>query len=115
MSIELNAALELAKAEYAARNPLSRVQHEAACRAMPGGNTRSVLFHEPFPLAIDRAEGPYLWDCDGHRYIDFLGDFTSGLYGHSNDVIKKAIEAALAKGLSLSGHNVLEALLASLI
>ena len=112
---DLNDALASAKERFAERNPLSRAQHETACQAMPGGNTRSVLFHEPFPLAIDHAKDAYLWDCDGHQYIDFLGDFTSGLYGHSNETIVRAIHAALERGLSLSGHNVLEARLASLI
>src|SRR5688572_32258929 len=88
---DLSAALAQVKARYAARNPRSEAQHVAACRAMPGGNTRSVLFHDPFPLAIDRAESAYIWDCDGHRYIDFLGDFTSGLYGHSDPHIVGAI------------------------
>ncbi len=111
----LRKALDAAKAAYATRNPLSRKQHEIACLAMPGGNTRSVLYHDPFPLAVERGEGAYIWDLDGHRYVDFLGDFTSGLYGHSNPVIQRAIEQALAKGLSLSGHNVIEPELAGLI
>jgi len=107
--------LEAAQARYAASNPLSRQQHEAACLTMPGGNTRSVLFHEPFPLVIERGEGACLWDRDGHRYVDFIGDFTSGLYGHSDQVIRDAIRAALDAGLSLSGHNMVEQKLATLI
>jgi glutamate-1-semialdehyde 2,1-aminomutase len=115
MSTPLDETLHKLRARYTQRNPKSLVQYESACRSMPGGNTRSSLFYGPFPLAIERGEDAYIWDCDGHRYIDFLGDFTSGLYGHSNRVIIAALRQALDRGLSLSGHNLVEAQLAELI
>ena len=91
----LSDALAEARARYVARNPASRAQHECAAAVMPGGNTRTVLFHEPFPLAIARGEGCRLWDADGHEYIDFLGEYTAGIYGHSHPVIRAAIDRAL--------------------
>jgi len=100
---------------YVERNPQSAAQYERALAVMPGGNTRSVLFYEPFPLAIARGEGCRLWDADGHEYLDFLGEFTAGLYGHSHPVIRAAIVQALDNGISLSGHNLLESRLAELI
>ncbi|MEP7099541.1 MAG: aminotransferase class III-fold pyridoxal phosphate-dependent enzyme [Burkholderiales bacterium] len=100
---------------YVARTPASRAQYEAAQRSMPGGNTRTVLFYEPWPLAIARGQDCRLWDADGHEYLDFLGEFTAGLYGHSNPVIRAAIDSALDDGISLSGHNLLESRLADLI
>src|SRR5690606_21292891 len=100
---------------YAARNPESLARHEAATQVMPGGNTRSVLFYEPFPLAIARGEGARLWDADGHVYSDFLAEFTAGLYGHSHPVIREAVVAALDGGINLTGHNLLEADLARLV
>ncbi|HSV98279.1 MAG TPA: aminotransferase class III-fold pyridoxal phosphate-dependent enzyme [Spirochaetota bacterium] len=39
---------------------------------IPGGVQHNLAFNYPFPLAITRAEGAYLWDVDGNRYIDFL-------------------------------------------
>lgn len=39
---------------------------------IPGGVQHNLAFNYPFPLAICKAEGPYLWDIDGNRYIDFL-------------------------------------------
>ena len=41
-----------AVARYRARNPASERQFNAATGVLPGGNTRSVLFHEPFPLTM---------------------------------------------------------------
>ena len=106
------AAVAQAMARYRERCPASERQFNAATEVLPGGNTRSVLFHEPFPLTMVRGEGCWLWDADGHRYLDALGEFTAGLYGHSNAAIREAIHAALAQGLSLSSHTAREAALA---
>ncbi len=75
----------------------------------------SLLRPELFPLAIARGEGCRLWDADGHEYIDFIAEFTAGLYGHSNPLIRQAIDRALDAGINLSGHNLLESELARLI
>lgn len=112
---DLRRAVEHEAAAYAARNPTSQARYLEATTVMPGGNTRSVLFYEPFPLAIARGAGCRLWDADGHEYIDFLGEFTAGVYGHSDPTIRAAITAALHDGINLSGHNLLEARLARII
>ncbi|MHA2425973.1 MAG: aminotransferase class III-fold pyridoxal phosphate-dependent enzyme, partial [Candidatus Thorarchaeota archaeon] len=39
---------------------------------IPGGVQHNLAFNYPFPIVIDRADGPYLWDADGNQYIDFL-------------------------------------------
>jgi len=111
----LEAAVADAIARYAARNPASARRAERAARVLPGGNTRSILHFDPFPLAFARGEGRYLWSLDGDRYTDFLGEFTAGLYGHSEPRILDAIRSALERGLSYGGHNELEAQLAELL
>jgi glutamate-1-semialdehyde 2,1-aminomutase len=108
-------ALDAAVARYVARNPASAARAEHAARVLPGGNTRSVLHFDPFPLVFERGEGQYLWSLDGDRYTDFLGEFTAGLYGHSNPVILDAIRAALDRGISFGGTNALEHELAGLL
>jgi len=115
ISSPLDAALSEARERYIARNHASRAGLALAATVMPGGNTRSALFYKPFPLVIARGEGAWLWDIDGHRYLDLLGEFTAGLYGHSNPVIREALLTALDGGLNLGGHNALEAELARLI
>lgn len=111
----LAAAVEQASANYARRNPASHAQHERALQVMPGGNTRSVLFYAPFPLAMRRGEDCRLWDADGHEYTDFLAEFTAGLYGHSHPLIRAAVQTALENGINLTGHNLLESQLARLV
>jgi len=111
----LDAALEEAKRDYAARNPASAASHRAATAAMPGGNTRTVLFYDPFPLTFTRGQGARLWDLDGHEYVDLLGEFTAGVAGHSNPVIRRAIDVALDGGINLGGHNTYEPRLAAAV
>lgn len=106
-------ALVSATDAFARRNPASAEQFARAGRSMPGGNTRTVLFYSPFPVTMVRGQGCSLWDMDGHRYDDFLGEYTAGLYGHSDECILEAIKDAMEDGLSLSGHNRLEAELAA--
>ncbi|GIK98861.1 MAG: glutamate-1-semialdehyde 2,1-aminomutase [Alphaproteobacteria bacterium] len=112
VNADLDSTLDEAEARYRAANPRSLARHQAAGAAMPGGNTRTVLHYPPFPLAWAKGEGATLTDLDGHRYTDFLGEYTAGLYGHSNPVIQDAVRAALADGIVLGGPNRYEAELA---
>jgi len=50
----------------------SKALTDEAKRYIPGGVQHNLAFNYPFPLAIERAEGAYMWDVDGNRYIDFL-------------------------------------------
>jgi glutamate-1-semialdehyde 2,1-aminomutase len=50
----------------------SKALTEEAKAFIPGGVQHNLAFNYPFPLAIERADGAYLWDVDGNRYIDFL-------------------------------------------
>src|ERR1700746_974871 len=114
-NICLEAALAEAEELYRARNPKSLAQHHAACAAMPGGNTRSAIHVDPFPLTMVRGEGARLWDLDGHEFVDFLSEFTAGIYGHSHPAIRRAITAALDGGLNFGAHNAAEARFAAAV
>lgn len=106
---DIDTALTEAREAYIAKNPKSLARYVEATAAMPGGNTRTSLFYAPFPVAMARAQGCRMWDMDGHEYVDFLGEYTAGIYGHSHPVIRKAIDAALDSGISMGAHNTLEA------
>lgn len=108
-------ALTQSAETYARANPASAAQFNRATEAMPGGNTRSVLYYAPFPLTITKGKEARLWDADGHEYRDFIAEFSAGIYGHSNPVIRSAIDAALDGGINLSGHNLIEAELAAAV
>ncbi len=55
-----------------------------------------------------RREGAALWDVDGHRYADFIAEYTAGVYGHSAPEIREAVTEAMQSGINLTGHNLLE-------
>ncbi|MBL6600893.1 MAG: aspartate aminotransferase family protein [Alphaproteobacteria bacterium] len=111
-NVDLEAAYAEAEETFRARNPNSAAAHERAAEVMPGGNTRTVLHYAPYPLAFAKGEGAHLIDADGHRLVDFLGEYTAGLYGHDNPVIQNAIETAVRDGIVLGGPNLMEARLA---
>ncbi len=108
-------ALAEAKHDYTQRNPASLARQQRARAAMPGGNTRTVLYYDPFPLGFARGEGARLTDVDGHDYIDLLGEYTAGIAGHSHPAARRAVIAALDGGISLGGHNTLEPEFAALV
>ena len=112
---ELDRRVAEAHARYVAVRPLSRSEHERARAVLPGGNTRSVLHFEPFPFRVAQAEGSRLIDIDGHEYVDFCGNYTAGLLGHSPDRIRAAVVEALDQGWALGAVHPLEADLAELL
>lgn len=75
---------------------------------MPGGNTRTVLHTSPFPFTITSASGSTIRTLENKEYIDFLGEYTAGIYGHNNPVIRAAVEKALDHGWNYGGHSQIE-------
>ena len=111
----LCAALVTARTRYAERRPASHAEWQSAARVMPGGNTRTILYFDPFPVCMASGSGCDLEDLDGFRYVDLLGEYTAGIYGHSNPVIQAVVIEALRNGVSLSAHNRAEVRLAALL
>ena len=111
----LNLAIENARSRYASANPLSQAADKNAERYFPGGNTRTVLHYHPFPLTMVEGDGAEVTDLDGHRYVDFVGEYSAALFGHSDDVIKSAIHEALDKGVAMGAPTPYERELAGLL
>ena len=111
--VDLEKAVSDSFSRYAARNPRSREEDLKAADYMPGGNTRTSIFHPPFPLTIARGEGQYVEDIDQNRYTNFVGEFGAGLFGHSNPDIAAAIGRAVSDGWVLGGPNRYERILAA--
>ena len=108
-------AIGEARAHFAAKNPRSAGLQGEAARWLPGGNTRTTLFHGPFPLRFVKGEGCRLRDADGHEYVDFVAEYTAGMFGHSHPAIRRAITSALDFGINIGGHTELEARLAAAV
>lgn len=108
-------ALAQAHSTYTRLNPSSLKAHQSARQHLPGGNTRTVLYANPFPITFTSGSGCTLTSLDGHTYTDFLGEYTAGIYGHNNATIRTAIDEALTKGWSLGGNNMYEKKLAQTV
>jgi glutamate-1-semialdehyde 2,1-aminomutase len=86
--------------EYRARTPTSETSSERAKRVLPGGDTRTVAFHPPYPLTVVDGSGCRFNDVDGNEYIDVLNNYTSLIHGHSHPAIVAAVTEQLGKGTS---------------
>lgn len=111
----LESAIADARSRYVAANPESRAADKHAARYLPGGNTRTILHFEPFPLTMVGGDGAELLDLDNHRYIDCVGEYSAALFGHSNDVIKAALHEALDAGVTMGAPTPYERQLAGLL
>jgi glutamate-1-semialdehyde 2,1-aminomutase len=114
-SARIDAALEEAKRAFSAARPRTEAMQARAAAVMPGGNTRTVLFSAPFPVRVEKAEGSRLTDIDGHSYLDLLGEYSAGIYGHSHPRILAAAKDALAMGLNLGAQHGEEVKLAETV
>lgn len=111
----LNQAVCDAHARFAATHPASHQLFDRHAQVMPGANSRSTLFHTPYPLTMVSGHGATVQDADGHTYADFIAEYTAGVYGHSAPEIREAVADAMVRGINLCGHNLLEGQLARLV
>ena len=114
-NVDLTHALAEAETLYRSTHPKSEARQTEAAQHMPGGNTRTVLHFTPFPLTWAGGKGNRLTDIDGRDYLDLLGEYTAGLYGHSDPIIQAALKKAIDDGTVLGGPNQYEARLAAAI
>lgn len=67
------------------------------------------------PRFIARAQGPYIWDVDGQRYIDFCNSWGASILGHAPSAVTSAVTRAVRRGLSFGTPTEMEWELAQLI
>ncbi len=83
---------------YLERTGASAEAHARAAIVMPAGNTRQAAFWRPYPLTIERGDGPLLWDVDGNRYVDLVSNYTAMVHGHNYPPIVEAVAKQYAAG-----------------
>lgn len=114
-SLDLPGAVEAARAAYAAKRPRSAALHAQALEVLAGGNTRTVIAYSPFPTAMVRGEDCRLWDLDDHAYLDLCGEYTAGLFGHSEPRIHAVLHDVLRRGINFASVGPGEEKLARII
>ena len=91
---------------------------DQARHSIPGGVNSPVRAFNGVggtPRFIARADGAYLYDVDGQRYIDYIGSWGPMLLGHNHPKIKQAVLAAVEQGLSYGAPTEIEVRMAETI
>ena len=83
---------------YRAMHPKSAALYERARQVIPGGITHDGRHLAPFPVYVDRAQGPLKWDVDGHEYVDYWMGHGALFLGHCHPAVVEAIQRQAARG-----------------
>src|SRR5712671_2968560 len=90
----------------------SRTLYEHARKSLPGGNTRTTVYHAPFPIYAVRGEGCRVWDADGVARIDCINNFTAMIHGPAHPAITAAVVKQAAFGTAFGMPTESEIVLA---
>ena len=91
---------------------------ERACRSIPGGVNSPVRAFRSVggtPRFVARAQGPYFWDADDKRYIDYIGSWGPAILGHAHPEVVKAVQDAAVHGLSYGAPTETEVVIAEML
>jgi glutamate-1-semialdehyde 2,1-aminomutase len=91
---------------------------ERAERLFPGGVNSPVRAFRSVgrpPLVLERGDGPFVWDADGRRYIDYIGAWGPAILGHAHPAVVAAIVHSASNGLALGATHPLEVELGEVI
>jgi len=88
---------------------------ERARQLMPSGINHDVRRIDPAPVYIERATGPYKWDVDGNRFIDFCVGHGALILGHSHPAVLAAMQEQTARVTHASAPTPLEVRWAELV
>src|SRR5579863_9311968 len=91
------ALIEAARHRVEADLPGSMACFQAAQEVVPGASGRSRFFW-PIPIYVDHADGAYIYDVDGRRYIDTMLGLGPMILGHRHPVVLDALRRQLERG-----------------
>jgi amino acid adenylation domain-containing protein len=105
LSAQQRKSIDALIARYTARTPKSKASaaqhraHLADPRTVSG--FRPLWKEMVYPIVTTRSDGPYLWDVDGHQYIDIINGFGATLFGHKPAFVNEAVREQLEKGYEI--------------
>jgi glutamate-1-semialdehyde 2,1-aminomutase len=100
---------------YLERTPRSAELNARAKDVMPGGDSRSTAWFQPYPPFVAEGRGYELFDVDGNRYVELLNNYTSLIHGHAHPVVVEAIRAQLGRGSAFAAPHELTTRLAEML
>ncbi len=87
---------------YMSMTRKSKELYERAIKTNPGGVHSSFRWFRPYPFFVSKGSGPYIWDVDGNKYIDFIMGYGALIAGHSPKEIIDGITEHLENGTLLT-------------
>ena len=103
---------------HALNTTRSQAIFDEAQSLMPGGVSSPVRAFKSVggqPLVFDRVKGPYAWDVDGNKYIDYIGSWGPAICGHAHPEVIASLQEAIEKGTSFGAPCALENTLAGMV
>ena len=91
---------------------------ERAQKVIPGGVNSPVRAFRSVggtPRFVARAQGPYFWDAEGKRYIDYIGSWGPAILGHAHPEVVRAVQEAAVHGLSYGAPTEAEIIIAEML
>ena len=101
--------------EYTRQNPTSKAWFDRAQASLPMGNSRTGSYYKPFPIYWESGEGPYIFDVDGNKRLDFVNQATVLTLGHSHPAVAEVLRERVGKGTAFFGPSRYEVELAELL
>jgi glutamate-1-semialdehyde 2,1-aminomutase len=93
------------RATYERLHPRSATLHKQALGIFPDGVTHDTRRFTPFPLYVERAQGPRKWDVDGNELIDYVSGHGALLLGHGRREVVEAVQRQAALGTHLGASH----------
>jgi len=96
----------------------NRTLFERAQRVIPGGVNSPVRAFGSVggtPYFVSRSDGPYVWDADDRRYIDYVQSYGPGILGHAHPAVLEAISVAASRGTSYGAPTEAEVVMAEMV
>jgi len=100
---------------FRARTPTSARWFAEACRHLPGGDSRSPLFHPPYPVTLTGGIGARVTDVDGNDLLDLTGNHTALVHGYGHPAVLAAVRDQLAAGTCFPGPTPPQVRMAGLL
>jgi glutamate-1-semialdehyde 2,1-aminomutase len=100
---------------YREQNQRSHELFMRAQESLPGGNTRTGVYVDPFPVYLRSGAGVYVTDVDSNERLDFVNNATALILGHAHPSVVGALQDRAAQGTAFYGPTELEIELAELL
>jgi len=113
--LTLNDMYEKLIEEYKSKTIGSKLIYERTLNVLPAGVTYAIRSLTSYPFYVKKASGPYIWDVDDNKYVDYWMGHGALILGHSFKPIVKAIKEQVELGSHYGYAHKLEVELAELV